>query len=119
MTVTYTSKHSSPQDPGGLIWQAVDMGDEFPGPAEDLLLSWTLRLDPSIDSRQAAAFLLDSYGLGARELGDSPCDRLIGLLRETATAAPRRRGGRRGGWRSKRTTEELAAMDPSETSQDD
>ncbi|MGO1118578.1 hypothetical protein ACTL6U_07735 [Rhodovibrionaceae bacterium A322] len=110
MAVTYTSPHSSPQDPGGLIYQAIEMGDDFPGPAEDLLLSWTLRLGLTTDSRQAAATLLEKYDLQDRVLGDSPCDRLIHLLRETANAKPKRRGGRQGGWRSKRSADELDAL---------
>ena len=31
-------------DPKRLIEQAFEMGAEFPGPAEDLLLSWILSL---------------------------------------------------------------------------
>ena len=37
------------EDPVGLIGQALAMGAEFPGPAEDVLLSWILKLDPEID----------------------------------------------------------------------
>ena len=68
------------------------MGPDFPGPAEDVLLSWILRLDPAIDPVAAAAVLLRHYGVaeGAPPAGEA--GKLIRLLRETAAANPGRDG---------------------------
>ena len=40
-----------PEDPVGLIGQALAMGSDFPGPAEDVLLSWMMKLDPAVDPK--------------------------------------------------------------------
>lgn len=100
--VQYLSSHHSADDPGGLIGQALEMGETFPGPAEDLLLSWSLRLD---DPATAARNLIAHHALqkpidpeqDAQQL--PPHQRLVALLHETArsgqTGAARRRGGRR------------------------
>ena len=78
------------EDPTGLIGQAVAMGAEFPGPAEDVLLSWILTLAPDLDPIVAAARVIEHYRIAAepepaRELG-----RLARLLRETAACLPDR-----------------------------
>ncbi len=79
------------------------MGAEFPGPAEDILLSWILSLDRALDPAAAAQELIDAYGL------EIPADhratlRLRDLILQTARfpdgalpsqAAARRRGRRR------------------------
>lgn len=104
MAVKYDSAHDSPEDPGGLIRQALDMGAAFPGPAEDILLAWMLRLGGERAAPAAAAHLIATYGIAEGPLPEGPLGRLVALLRETATSpicAPRRRGGsarkRRGG----------------------
>ena len=87
-----------PEDPVGLIGQALAMGPDFPGPAEDVLLSWMLKLDAAIDPVAAAAALLRHYGIAGGDLPAGECGKLVRLLRETAAAPPggaRRRGGRR------------------------
>src|SRR3546814_4207546 len=39
LMVRYLSEHDSPDDPGGLIREVLQMGAEFPGPAEDVVLA--------------------------------------------------------------------------------
>ncbi|WP_022729944.1 hypothetical protein [Fodinicurvata sediminis] len=100
--VQYLSSHHSADDPGGLIGQALEMGETFPGPAEDLLLSWSLRLD---DPATAARNLIAQHGLREQAAPEDPTQklsahqRLVALLHETArsgqTGTARRRGGRR------------------------
>jgi hypothetical protein len=84
-----------PEDPVGLIGQALAMGADFPGPAEDVLLSWMLKLDPAVDPIAAAATLLEHHGLAEGELPPGESGRLVRLLRETARCAPGA-AGRRG-----------------------
>lgn len=94
----------APEDPGGLVLEVLRMGPEFPGPAQDLLLSWTLKLPDGLDMRQAAARLVQSYGLAAGPLPDDSRGQLIALLREAASAEPPVRR-RRGGWRGRERPE--------------
>jgi hypothetical protein len=106
MAIKYLSEHDTPDDPGGLVHQVLDMGPAFPGPARDILLAWILRLGTERDPAEAAGRLLADYGIAE---GPPPADatgELITLLRETARysrehlagpAAPRTtRRGRRG-----------------------
>jgi hypothetical protein len=99
MTIHYTSPHHRPEDPGGQIREALNMGADFPGPAQDLLLSWTLKLE-GIDAPTAARHLIEIYALADREAPDDARGDLIRLLRQTAALESpcmptRRRGGRR------------------------
>ena len=84
-----------PEDPVGLIGQSLAMGADFPGPAEDVLLSWILKLDPAVDPIAAAATLLKHHGLAEGELPPGESGKLIRLLRETARCVPGT-AGRRG-----------------------
>ena len=86
------------EDPVGLIGQALAMGTEFPGPAEDVLLSWILKLDPDLDPAAAAAVLVRHYGVAEGPLPPGESGKLIRLLRETAAApsAGKAAGRRRG-----------------------
>ena len=87
-------------DPKRLIEQAFEMGTEFPGPAEDLLLSWILSLPAEADAPAIAALLAERHRAQVADLADKhPARRLLTLLEQTAAAAARaqgRRGGRRG-----------------------
>lgn len=103
MGIRYLSPHHSPEDPGGLIGDALDLGAEFPGPAEDLLLSWTLRLGPGVEAQQAARTLLERYAPKADKPSPGAAGRLVELLRATATQGAPLRGRRRGGWRGRRS----------------
>ena len=114
MAVTYTSKHHSPEDPGGIIREVLNLGAEFTGPAHDVLLGWTLRLGDEIDPAVAARTLLERYGYADAPPPEGACGQLIKLLRETASypqgrldahlcrPEPAHRRPRRGGWRSRR-----------------
>lgn len=84
------------EDPVGLIGQALAMGTEFPGPAEDVLLSWILKLDAGLDPVAAAGVLLSHYGIGEGPLPPGERGKLIRLLRETAACPPEASGRARG-----------------------
>lgn len=102
--VSPSNTSSEPEDPHGLIRQVLAMGDEFPGPAGDVLLSWLLELKDRVDPATAAKTLIERHGLGEGVLPPGPLGELVRLLRETAQYSPerlgelasRRRGGRRG-----------------------
>jgi hypothetical protein len=91
---------ASVDDPKRLIEQAVAMGSEFPGPAEDLVLSWMLSLAPEADAPAAARRLLERHGAHWPEGPEErPIGRLRRLLQQTAEATSsrsRRRGGASG-----------------------
>jgi len=103
MSIDTTAKRGPAYDPHLLIRQVLDMGADFRGPAEDILLSWILSLDRALDPAAAALQLIDAYGL------EIPAEhaatlRLRELILQTARfpdgamqgqPGPRRRGGRR------------------------
>ncbi len=103
MVTKYLSPHHSPDDPGGVIREVLLMGPEFPGPAEDVILAWTLRLSVDRDPADAAKGLLATYELAEGPLPDGACGKLVDLLRQAASSGdlaanrPVRRGGRRRG----------------------
>ncbi len=87
-------------DPKRLIEQAFEMGVDFPGPAEDLLLSWMLSLPAGADAPAIAAVLAERHRADVADLADKhPARRLLTLLEQTAAAASARAQGRRGGRR--------------------
>lgn len=87
-------------DPKRLIEQAFEMGAEFPGPAEDLLLSWMLSLPMGVDAPKAARRLEAKYRPAGEALASAtPVARLLLLLRQTADAGDAQAFGRRGGRR--------------------
>jgi hypothetical protein len=89
-------------DPKRLIEQAFEMGAEFPGPAEDLLLSWILSLPADADAPAIAAQLAERHRTQVAGLEEKhPVRRLLTLLEQTAAAGAARAQGRRGGRRSK------------------
>jgi hypothetical protein len=89
-------------DPKRLIEQAFEMGAEFPGPAEDLLLSWILSLPAEANASAIAALLAERYRANVAHLPDKhPVCRLLALLEQTASAGAARAQGRRGGRRGK------------------
>lgn len=93
------------EDPKRLIEQAFEMGAEFPGPAEDLLLSWMLSLPLDADAPAIAASLAVRYRPALEALGDvgarHPIQRLHLLLQQTAEAGANAGRGRRGGRRTR------------------
>lgn len=108
MAIRYLSEHDSPDDPGGLIREVLQMGEDFPGPAEDVILAWILRLGQDRDPAEAAQRLLDDYHLNDDMLPGGACGRLIAMLKETAAYPAQRmtrhlcQPRRRGGWRRNR-----------------
>lgn len=89
-------------DPKRLIEQAFDMGTEFPGPAEDLLLSWMLSLPADANASAIAALLAERHRAQVAHLEDGhPARRLLTLLEQTAAAGAARAQGRRGGRRGR------------------
>jgi len=81
-------------DPKSLISEAFAMGPEFPGPAEDLLLSWMLSLDGAADPRAAALRLIARHAPDNASFDNPHIHRLADLLRQTAASDPAARGGR-------------------------
>jgi len=81
-------------DPKSLIFEAFSMGPEFPGPAEDLLLSWILSLDTTVDPRAAAIRLVAKHAPDPARFDNPHIRRLADLLGQTATTDPAARGGR-------------------------
>ena len=116
MPVTYTSKLHSDDDPGGIIGEILNMGADFPGPARDALVGWTLRLGDGIDPAEAAQRILAHYGQESGAVPEGACGELVRLLRETAAYSQRRlethlcrpesahRSRRRGGRKARRET---------------
>lgn len=102
MAVRYVSGHHAPDDPGGLIAEALALGADFPGPAEDLLLAWSLRLADDLPAQEAAKQLIERLGL-ANATPAGAAGRLVELLRQTAAADGTKSGRRRGGWRGRRS----------------
>ncbi|MEZ5831932.1 MAG: hypothetical protein R3D05_12200 [Dongiaceae bacterium] len=89
-------------DPKRLIEQAFEMGAEFPGPAEDLLLSWMLSLPNEANAPSIAALLAERHRAEVAHLDDKhPARRLLALLEQTAAAGTARAEGRRGGRRGR------------------
>lgn len=109
MAIRYISEHDSEDDPGGMIREVLEMGEAFPGPAEDLLLAWILRLGEDRDAAEAARRLIDDYRLGEEPQPGGACGRVIEMLKETAKFPSDRmarhlcRPRRRGGWRRNRS----------------
>lgn len=110
MAIRYLSEHDSPDDPGGLIREVLLLGEDFPGPAEDVVLAWILRLGEDRDPAGAAQRLVADYRLDENPQPRGACGKLIEMLKETAAypasrmtrhmCAPRRRGG----WRRNRSS---------------
>jgi hypothetical protein len=102
MAIKYESRYHSDDDPGGLIREVLELGPAFPGPAQDLLLAWMLRLEDDRDPAVVAGRLLEAYGIASGPLPEGACGDLVKLLRETATYGAdrlRRHGGKRRGRR--------------------
>ena len=78
-----------PLDPKSILEQAFDMEDEFPGPAEDLLLSWLLSLGADTAPATAAATLLPRYTERMAGKSDTlPIVKLHRLLEQVAISPP-------------------------------
>ena len=108
MAIRYVSEHDSADDPGGMVREVLQMGESFPGPAEDLLLAWVLRLGEGRDAAEAARRLIEDYRLNEEPQPGGACGRVIEMLKETAKFPSERmarhlcKPRRRGGWRRNR-----------------
>jgi len=105
MAIKYATRYHSNDDPGGLIREVVEMGDDFPGPAKDIILSWVIRLEPGHDAAKAAGNMLRDYGLEGQPDPAGACGEVVAMVREIALYGPERlrnvspsspRHGRRG-----------------------
>lgn len=84
-----TQANANPLDPKSILEQAFDMGDEFPGPAEDLLLSWLLSLGAGQPPAEAAQTLLPHYTKRMAGKDDAlPIMKLHKLLEQVAVSPP-------------------------------
>jgi hypothetical protein len=80
---------ANPLDPKSILHQAFDMGDEFPGPAEDLLLSWLLSLGADQQAADAAKTLLPGFTSLLEGKSDTlPIVKLHRLLEQVAVSPP-------------------------------
>jgi hypothetical protein len=83
------SQAVNPLDPKSLLEQAFEMEDEFPGPAEDLLLSWLLSLGADQAPAEAAAALLSRFTERMAGKSDAlPIVKLHRLLEQVAVSPP-------------------------------
>lgn len=93
-------------DPVNLMTQIFDDAPSFMGPAEDILLSWLMRLSPGVDQVAAAQSVLDTIvsDLGADASAESR--KLVELLRQSShqTSSPVSTKQRRGGRASRQST---------------
>ncbi|HVM85096.1 MAG TPA: hypothetical protein VMW18_14495 [Candidatus Binatia bacterium] len=79
----------NPLDPKSILEQAFEMDDDFPGPAEDLLLSWLLSLGAEQPPAAAAAALLPRYTEKMAGKDDAqPIVKLHRLLEQVAISPP-------------------------------
>jgi len=107
MAIKYTSPHHSEDDPGGIIHDVLEAGPDFQRPAEDIVLTWTLRLADGRDPAEAAERLLTAYGVAEGPLPAGAAGRVVEMLRQAATYPGerlhghlrRKREGRRRGQR--------------------
>ena len=99
MIIRYQSSFDSPEDPQGIIKMSLEMGEEFPGPAEDVFLAWTLRLGVDADVAAAAKRLIEDYAVTEMKAANDQHAKLIALLKEAAEGRriqAKRRGGPAG-----------------------
>jgi len=80
---------NNPLDPKSILEQAFEMDEEFPGPAEDLLLSWILSLGAEQPAAAAAASLLPRYTSQLTGKNETlPIVKLHKLLEQVALSPP-------------------------------
>ena len=84
MAIKYVGRYHSEDDPGGLIREVVELGDEFPGPSPDIIFSWLLRIPDGQDPAEVAKRVLKEYGLAEGEVPDNYAGEVIKLLREVS-----------------------------------
>ena len=87
-------------DPVNLMTQIFDDASIFVGPAEDVLLSWLMRLSPEVEQPWAAKQVLETIVGDLDPEASTECVKLRELLRQASTncdlqdGSTRRRRGR-------------------------
>ena len=90
-------------DPVNLMHQVFENANAFVGPAQDVLLSWLMKLPQSIEPATAAKTVLDTTVAHCQSAPSEEALKLIGLLGQVSehgeigaglTDGSRRRGGR-------------------------
>ncbi len=94
----YLSKHSCIEDPGGIIGESVSMGNDFPGPAQDIFLAWALQLTKEQNTALCAQTLLQKYPILLQQDIAAPLGMLAQFLiqasQSTAPTTKRKRNRR-------------------------
>jgi len=91
-------------DPVNLMHQIFEEADAFIGPAQDVLLSWLIKLPQEMNPATAAGMVLDTTVVGYAGTPSDEAEKLIELLRQvrdhggisTTPDGNKRRGGRSG-----------------------
>ncbi len=106
MTDFLTRKRGEPGpdfDPVNLMHQIFEDANAFVGPAQDVLLSWLMKLPQSIEPASAARTVLDTTVAHCTGAPSDEAQKLIGLLQQVSKhgainagqgGGSRRRGGR-------------------------
>ncbi len=90
-------------DPVNLMHQIFEDASAFVGPAQDVLLSWLMKLPQSIEPAAAAKTVLDTTVAHCQSAPSEEAQKLIGLLGQVSehgeigeglADGSRRRGGR-------------------------
>lgn len=90
-------------DPVNLMHQIFEEAEAFVGPAQDVLLSWLIKLPQRMEPAKAAGLVLDNTVAHSTGEPSEEASKLIGLLQQvrehgdinaTAGGSGRRRGGR-------------------------
>jgi hypothetical protein len=90
-------------DPVNLMHQIFEDANAFVGPAQDVLLSWLMKLPQSIEPATAAKTVLDNTVAHCQNVPSEEARKLIGLLGQVSEHGKigaglidgsRRRGGR-------------------------
>lgn len=93
-------------DPVNLMHQIFEDASAFVGPAQDVLLSWLMKLPQSIEPATAARTVLDTTVAHCAGTPSDEAQKLIGLLKQVsehgAIGAGQGDGGRRRGGRAAR-----------------
>ncbi len=91
-------------DPVNLMHQVFEHADAFVGPAQDVLLSWLMKLPKEMEPASAATTILETTVANCRETPSEEAKKLIELLEQVREhgGLEGMRGNRRRGGRSAR-----------------
>lgn len=96
-------------DPVNLMHQIFEEAGAFVGPAQDVLLSWLIKLPQGMDPSVAAGTILDTTVAACTDTPSEEAQKLIGLLHQVREHGniDAGRGGRRRGGRSARVGDQV------------